>query len=271
MAAGSRTGRAHAHVRHIHLVRHGRPLVRPDQPAASWHLDPAAHADVVRLRESGRLPTRARWFTSPEPKARETAALLTDAPVEVVDDLAEQVRMHAAWIPDLDTVRRRAFAHPAEPAYDGWEPLADTARRVGTAARALLDAHPDDDLVIVGHATAFAVLAAALTGRAPDPDLPGALGFPDVVVIEMRRRREVRPATFRDVLVGAGLVGVGELVSWRVGGRLGLIAAAVLVLGTLALVTRRSRHWGWTLVGAALLGIVLAIGLVVAVWPRTGG
>lgn len=41
-------------------------------PAAEWDLDPAAY-DVWALRASGRLPARAAWLTSPEPKAAQTA------------------------------------------------------------------------------------------------------------------------------------------------------------------------------------------------------
>ena len=74
----------------LHLVRHGRPLVVPGTPAAAWDLDPASYDDVWALR--ARLRARAAWFTSPEPKAVQTAQLLTDGEVGVVDDLREHER-----------------------------------------------------------------------------------------------------------------------------------------------------------------------------------
>jgi hypothetical protein len=104
----------------LHLVRHGRPLVDPSQPARAWELDPAGYDEVWALRESGRLPARAAWFTSPEPKALATAALLTDASVGVVDDLAEHRRETADRIEDVEGTVRRAFADPGRPATWCW-------------------------------------------------------------------------------------------------------------------------------------------------------
>ena len=65
----------------LFLVRHGAPLVDPSVPPARWELDPAGYDDVWALRSSGRLPSRAVWFSSPEPKALATAELLTDGEV----------------------------------------------------------------------------------------------------------------------------------------------------------------------------------------------
>lgn len=257
--------------RRIHLVRHGRPEVEQDRPAAAWHLAPDAVEDVQRLRLSGRLPERARWLSSPEPKARETAALLTDGPVEVVDGFAEQVRLHGGWVPDLAAVRRQAFARPKDSVHEGWEPLATTARRVDTATREVLTRHPEEDLVIVGHGTAFALLAAALTHRRPDPEMPEAMGFPDVVTIELRRRPPAALVSTRAVVLAGLLALIGELVTWKLAGSLGLVSAAFAVAGALLCGLRRTRRWGLTLLLAAVIGFALGVTLVVAASPRIGG
>lgn len=167
----------------IVLVRHGRPRVEPGLLASAWELDPAGFDDIWALRESGRLPQRARWFSSPEPKALATAHLLTDTEVGVVDGLREQVRDTADWIEDFEATVRRAFAEPDRPAYDGWEPLAATRERIGTVVRALLAEHAGEDLVLVGHGTAWTVLAADLTSTPPDLERWAALGMPDVIEI----------------------------------------------------------------------------------------
>ena len=168
----------------LYLVRHGRPAVDADVPAAEWPLDPEHFDDVWALRESGRLPRRAAWFCSPEQKAVMTAQLLTESEVGIVDGLREQVREGAGWLDDFDGTVRRALADPDRPAHDGWEPLRRTRDRVLKAVGALVEAHPGDDLVLVGHGTAWTVLEAALTGRSPDPHRWRSLGMPDVVVIE---------------------------------------------------------------------------------------
>ena len=168
----------------IHLVRHGRPLIRRDRPAHEWELDPAGFDDVWALRESGRLPADGVWFSSPEPKAIATAQLLTEVEVGIVDDLREHARHSADWIEDFQGVVRRAFADPATPAHSGWEPLADCRTRVVRAVAGIRAACPDDDLVLVGHGTAWTLLASELTGRPPDLDRWAALQMPDVIVLD---------------------------------------------------------------------------------------
>ena len=152
-------------------------------PAAQWELDPAAYDDVWALRASGRLPDRAAWFTSPEPKAVQTAQLLTDAQVGVLDDLREHERA-AGWVDDFTGVVRRAFAAPDVAAADGWEPLAACRARVVAAVRRVLDVHGDDDVVLVGHGTAWTLVVAELTGAAPDLDRWASLAMPDVLVVD---------------------------------------------------------------------------------------
>lgn len=167
----------------LYLVRHGRPLVVLGTPAAEWDLDPAGYDDVWALRSSGRLPTRAAWFTSPEPKAVQTAQLLTDSDVGVLADLREHERT-GKWIEDFPATVRRAFARPEEPAVDGWEPLTACRDRVVPAVRRVLDVHRTEDVVLVGHGTAWTVLVAQLMVRPPDLARWEALGMPDLIVVD---------------------------------------------------------------------------------------
>jgi broad specificity phosphatase PhoE len=167
----------------LHLVRHGRPMVRRGVPAAQWDLDPASYDDVWALRSSGRLPTAAAWFTSPEPKAVQTAQLLTDGEVGVLEELREHERS-GEWLDDFTGAVRRAFEHPDEAAVPGWEPLAACRDRVVPAVRRVLDVHGDDDVVLVGHGTAWTVLVADLTGRPPDLQRWESLAMPDVLTVE---------------------------------------------------------------------------------------
>jgi len=163
----------------LFLVRHGRPLIDRSRPADQWLLDPAYADDVRALRP--RLPDHAAWYASPEPKAIGTAQLLTDDPVEVVADLREHERRTADWMPDFEGVVRRAFEHPDMSAYDGWEPLEDTRRRVVLAVEGILDVNPTRDVVLVGHGTAWTLLRAAIDGEPPDLDAWARLALPDVL------------------------------------------------------------------------------------------
>ncbi|MEJ7596795.1 MAG: tRNA-dihydrouridine synthase [Kofleriaceae bacterium] len=108
--------------RQLHLVRHGRPVIDPDRPAAEWGLDPRGTDGIEALRASGVLPAGACWVSSPEAKARETAQLLTKEQVNEDPALVE-ARRGTGWIGDkaaFERVVRVGFADPATPAAPRW-------------------------------------------------------------------------------------------------------------------------------------------------------
>ncbi len=127
----------------LFLVRPGRSLPVPGLAPAEWELDPGGFDDVWALRESGRLPARAAWFCAPEPSAVQTAQLLTESDVGVLDDLREQ---------------------------DAAESSAQYRARVGGALRRVRDVHAAEDVVLV----------AALTGADAGTDA-GTDGFEGLV------------------------------------------------------------------------------------------
>jgi broad specificity phosphatase PhoE len=173
----------------LYLVRHGRPLVDRTVPAHEWPLDPAYADDVRALRTQ--VPETAAWCSSPEPKAVATALLLTDDPVEVVDDLREHERDTTDWMEDFGSVVRRAFERPEVSAYAGWEPLADTRRRLVPAVRGILDRHRGRDVVLVGHGTAWTLLRSAWTGEPPDLDLWTRRSMPALECLADARRGDM--------------------------------------------------------------------------------
>jgi len=50
--------------------------------------------------------------------------------------------------------------------------------------RRVLEVHGDDDVVLVGHGTAWTLVAADLTGREPDLTRWEALAMPDVITVD---------------------------------------------------------------------------------------
>ena len=102
----------------------------------------------------------------------------------MVDALREHVR-GAAWVEDRDAVVERAFADPSVAAYEGWEPLEECRSRVTKTVSGILSAHAGEDVVLVGHGTAWTVLASVLTGELPDLARWRSLGMPDVIEVEI--------------------------------------------------------------------------------------
>jgi broad specificity phosphatase PhoE len=170
----------------LHLVRHA-DVVTDDGPASGWALHPGAGDGIAELRASGVLPTAARWFSSPEPKALGTARALTDLAVSGVDDLREMSRPAEPWrgAEQWRAIVRRSMEDPDQAALPGWETGRATTDRVVGAVGRLRDACPDHDLVLVGHGTAWTLLVAALTARPPDFDAWTRLRTPDHCVLDL--------------------------------------------------------------------------------------
>lgn len=168
----------------LYLVRHGRPIIDPAVPASTWVLDPAHEHEMTDLARRAPWPADAVWFTSPEPKARRTALLLAGREVPVVEDLREHDRTGKGWVPDFADVVREGFATPHAEVRPGWEPMNRTRSRVVEAVRQILAEHPGRDTVLVGHGTAWTLLAAELTATEPDLERWRSLAMPDVITIE---------------------------------------------------------------------------------------
>jgi broad specificity phosphatase PhoE len=112
----------------------------------------------------------------------QTAQLLTDSDVGVVDDLREHERGDT-WLDDFPATVRRAFAEPDRAVAESWEPLSACRDRVTAAVRRIVDVHAGEEVVLVGHGTAWTLVVADLTGRDPDLDAWQALAMPDVWVV----------------------------------------------------------------------------------------
>jgi broad specificity phosphatase PhoE len=170
----------------LFLVRHGLSLPDPATPPETWRLDPRGLADIDALAASGRLPAAAGWYSSPETKALETARRLTDRTVTVVPELAEH-RRGVHWFADPADFRaavHMVFDDPDERAVPEWEPLAALRDRMLPVVRRILGDHPDDDVVLAGHGTAWTLLVSELTGAPPDLDAWAALRMPDLWVVD---------------------------------------------------------------------------------------
>jgi broad specificity phosphatase PhoE len=157
-------------VKKLILVRHSVPEIRSEVPAAEWRL---SGDGVARARELSRRlhPAGASCvFTSPEPKAVETARALAEQwalPIEEVPGLREHERPRAQMLPrdDFERKIRDLFARPAELVF-GAE-TADQARRRFTRALMPLLARSTGDVVAVSHGTVMTLFVAQATGVEP--------------------------------------------------------------------------------------------------------
>jgi broad specificity phosphatase PhoE len=171
----------------VHLVRHAPPRMDRSAPPWEWVLAPSATEAAARLRDADVLPRDAWWVSSREPKAVQTARLLTDLEVHVDPDLGEATRDAEFLGMDEFTARvLRSFAAPDLPAAPGWEPLTATMSRVVRAAERAVWLAAGRDVVLVGHGTAQTMLVSALTGEPPDVPAWREMRMPDHCALDLR-------------------------------------------------------------------------------------
>lgn len=157
-------------VRSLVLIKHSAPQIHADVPPADWRLsdEGRARARELALRVD---PGNARVvFTSREPKATETAAILAEAwglELRPADGLHEHERPARGLMARevFDERIRSLFARPSEQVF-GTE-SADEARRRFTAALMRLIASTQDDIVVVTHGTVLTLFVAEATGVEP--------------------------------------------------------------------------------------------------------
>jgi broad specificity phosphatase PhoE len=81
-------------MREIYLVRHAETAPDPQRPSASWELTAAGRTAAASLK--GALPEIV--FSSPEPKAMQTAKQLTQLPVTAVEAFGEHKTDKGTWL-----------------------------------------------------------------------------------------------------------------------------------------------------------------------------
>ena len=153
----------------IYLVRHASPQVDPHQSPRIWRLSPRGVEEARALAQVARDWGLAALYSSVEPKASATAAIIGDAaglPVRLAEGLHEQ--HWEGWVENADEFneRVREILGQRDESVHGAEPAGDAARRFGEALAAIaLGATP---AAVVSHGRVLtAYLAAAL--RIEDP------------------------------------------------------------------------------------------------------
>lgn len=172
------------------VIRHASPKIEPDVPPDAWHLSTKGHRDTWRLADKLQLASHRIW-SSEEPKAKETAAILAASSrceVAVHRDLRE-VRFDAGFLSRQDFEARVAsyLEGAGDPAF---EPYAAAQRRI-VACVEELGRLEEGDLVIVSHGRIITVLLSAVLGRRLGAPAWRQIRMPDWTLLDLGKGEAV--------------------------------------------------------------------------------
>jgi len=156
-------------MRYLFYLSHPQVNIDPDQPVADWSLSNTGWARVTALAGRNWPRKPAHVFSSPETKARQTAAILATplgVPVNILPRTGEVDRSSTGYLPhdEHEAQADLLFANPTESA-GGWERAVDAQSRMLASMAQIQRSHPVGDLLMVGHGAVGSFLWCAIAGR----------------------------------------------------------------------------------------------------------
>ncbi len=177
--------------RRLHLIRHARPEIERAVPPEHWHL--SAEGRINALALGGRIAlTAGTVFCSPEPRARETGAIIAGAAgaqVAVHPGLSE-LGFRAGFLAQEEFSRRvRAYLDGGRDA--AFEPYDDARRRI-VACLAELCRSEEGDLALVSHGRIMTVLLGDILGRRLGAAEWALIAMPDWTLLDLEAGRALK-------------------------------------------------------------------------------
>ena len=168
------------------LIKHSVPEMQIHTESRFWHLSEEGRKRCAPLAEKLRRFNLARIVSSNEPKAVETAELLTSelSRTHIVrPDLQENDRTGLGFVgvEAYQDTFRRFFAEP-DRVIVGTETAEEARARFTTAVEAVLEEFPEETLAIVTHGTVISLLVSEPTAEERFR-LWRRLGLPSYVVV----------------------------------------------------------------------------------------
>ena len=172
-------------MRRLVLVKHSMPDVDPSRPASMWRLSNVGRhrAEVLATKLNSFSPEMI--WSSPEPKAVETAGIVArafDVPVRLADGLEEHHRDDVPYLP------KRQFESAVETFFDRPDELvlgsetAEQARERFTASIEIAIMTGQKDIIAVTHGTVISLFVASVA-QVDSMSLWRRLGLPSYVVL----------------------------------------------------------------------------------------
>lgn len=150
-------------------LSHPQVDIDPETPVTDWSLSSTGWGRVMALAGRRWPKAPAHVFSSPETKARQTAAILATplgVPVNILPRSGEVDRSSTGYLPhdEHEAQADLLFGAPGESA-NGWERAVDAQSRMLASLAQIQRTHPKGDLLMVGHGAVGTFLWCAIAGQ----------------------------------------------------------------------------------------------------------
>jgi broad specificity phosphatase PhoE len=175
----------------LYLVRHPETRVDLSIPSSEWLLSQEGMSQAQRLARKSFWREVAMIYSSGEPKASTTAAVVaahTGLPWQTRSCLGELAR-HGYQPPDIAAYRSavaRMFSNP-EQSIRGWERRVDAEERIVTCVQGLVTENLGSTIAVISHGIILTILVAHLTGLSELYELWREMDFASVAVLDTSR------------------------------------------------------------------------------------
>jgi len=175
-------------VRRLILIKHSQPEIVPDVISHDWRLSETGRRQCCALAERLGAYRPARFVSSSEPKAAQTAAIVAEllrTPWEIAEGLQEndRTRLGPLSAEAYEATFAEFFAHP-DRLVVGRETADQAHFRFTAAVNRVLERHPEGTLGIVAHGTVITLFVSRAAGLEPFP-LWRSLGLPSFIVLSV--------------------------------------------------------------------------------------
>ncbi len=154
------------------LVKHSSPKIVPSRPANEWELSDEGISRCAWLADKLTKADLSSLYSSPEPKARETAEIVGQKlgiETTVLEGLQENDRTGFPYI-DNETEwkqRFRDFFEKPTQRVIGDESANEALSRFSQAVSQIVERHPQQNIGIVAHGTVISLFTAHYNGVSP--------------------------------------------------------------------------------------------------------
>ena len=175
--------------KYLILVKHSLPAIEEDHPAPEWMLSQEGRLRAYKLAGLLEDFQPEVIVSSPEPKAKETAEMISkkcQIEFRVVAELHEHDRSNMPYLSQaaFQTSMHEFFQKPGELVF-GSETADQAHARFYQALHGILNEYRNKTVVVVTHGTVISLFVSRLTGSS-DFELWSRMGLPSYIAIDLQ-------------------------------------------------------------------------------------